>query len=239
MMLNELISVIKNEFPEKAIDLSESLTLLRETINDLMEAMSNKMSMAFSKRDFQCSEKYYQLGKAINEYESKIDEIIDMLEFENEDTVMEENDGDEETEKRNIPDYSQYLVDSNVEHTLYENFTHIRPYGFRINNGELNEVRTWQEMLLKTCETLIKMDSQKFLGFENSKSMNGKKNKYFSMNPDDMRKPVMVAGKVYVETNMSGNAIRNLILKMLKEYGFKASDYKVYFRADYTDINTK
>ena len=77
------------------------------------------------------------------------------------------------------------------------------------------------------------------MGFENSKNMNGKKNKYFSMNPDDMRKPVMVAGKVYVETNMSGNAIRNLILKMLKEYGFKASDYKVYFRADYTDINTK
>lgn len=239
MMLNELISVIKNEFPEKAIDLSESLTLLRETINDLMEAMSNKMSMAFSKRDFQSSEKYHQLGKAINEYESKIDDIIDMLEVDDEDSLIADNEADEETEKRTIPNYAQYMVDSNVEHTLYENFTHIRPYGFRINNGELNEVRTWQEMLLKTCETLIKMDSQKFLGFENSKNMNGKKNKYFSMNPDDMRKPVMVAGKVYVETNMSGNAIRNLILKMLKEYGFKASDYKVYFRADYTDINTK
>ncbi|MDK2811060.1 MAG: hypothetical protein PWR27_1769 [Petroclostridium sp.] len=39
MMLNDLISIIKNEFPEKAIDLSESLTLLRETINDLMEAI--------------------------------------------------------------------------------------------------------------------------------------------------------------------------------------------------------
>jgi len=39
MMLNDLISIIKNEFHEKAIDLSESRTLLRETINDLMEAV--------------------------------------------------------------------------------------------------------------------------------------------------------------------------------------------------------
>lgn len=36
---------------------------------------------------------------------------------------------------------------------------------------------------------------------------------------------------------MSGNFIRNFIVKILKEYEIKVSDYKVYFRADYIKIN--
>jgi hypothetical protein len=52
-----------------------------------------------------------------------------------------------------------------------------------------------------------------------------------------MRKPKFILDQVYIETNMSGNGVRNLILKMLKAYGYKATDFKVYFRADYTELN--
>lgn len=52
MKMNELIDIIKKQFPEKAIDLSECLTLLNEVINDTMKAMNNKMSTAYLKRDF-------------------------------------------------------------------------------------------------------------------------------------------------------------------------------------------
>ncbi len=73
--------------------------------------------------------------------------------------------------------------------------------------------------------------------FEQAPGMNGKKVKYISTSSDGMRKPQSILDRVFIETNMSGNGIRNLILKMLKAYGFKASDYKVYFRADYTELN--
>ena len=108
-------------------------------------------------------------------------------------------------------------MDNEVEHTLYENFTHIRPYGFKINSSELVEVKTWQDMMLKTCEMFLSIDAEKFLRFENNKTMNGKKNKYFSTKKDGLRKPEKVADKIYIETNMSGNSIRNLIVKILKE----------------------
>lgn len=234
MELSILLEVIRNEFPDKSIDISESLDLLLGTIDDIIKLSNARISEALSERDFSTGERYMELIKSINVYENKIDEIINLTRVEEADSIEENN---EETIIKEIPNYEEYIVDNEVEHTLYENFTHIRPFGFRINTSELIEIRTWQEMLLKTCEIFIAIDSEKFVNFENNKIMNGKKNKYFSVKPNGLRKPEKVADKIYVETNMSSNSIRYLILKILKEYDIKVSNYKVYFRADYTNIN--
>lgn len=234
MELQEILSIIKDDFPDKSIDISESLGLLMNTIDDVMNGINIKIGQAYSNRDFSTIEKYTALGKSINFYENKIDEIINLARIE-ENEFIEEN--TEETIIRALPNYEEYIVDNKVEHTLYENFKHIRPFGFKINNSELIEVKTWQEMLLKTCEMFISIDTEKFIKFENNKMMNGKKNKYFSVKSDGLRRPEKIADTVYIETNMSGNSIRNLIVKILKEYDIKVSNYKVYFRADYTNIN--
>ncbi|SHE82879.1 hypothetical protein [Clostridium fallax] len=234
MELEEILNLIKEDFPDKSIDISESLALLMDTIDDVMNKINDKIGKAYSNRDFSTVEKYNTLGKAINTYETKIDEIINF-------TRMEENeileDSTEESSGKNLPNYEEYIVDNKIEHTLYENFTHIRPFGFKFNSGELIEVRTWQEVLIKTCEKLFSVDEEKFFSFENKKSMNGKKNKYFSTKTDNIRKPEIIGNKLYIETNMSGNGIRNLIIKILKEFDIKIVDYKVYFRADYTNVN--
>ncbi len=91
-------------------------------------------------------------------------------------------------------------------------------------------------MLIKVCENLIEVDEEKIIGFEDLKHMNGKK-KYFSVKPKGMRNPKRVANKIYVETNQSANSIRNILIKILKECGFKTGDLKIYLRADYTEIN--
>lgn len=237
MELEEILSILKMDFPNKAIDVSESLELLKETINETMIEINNKISDVYSKRDFESGRKYMQLGEDINKYEQKIDQFIGVLEVD----VLEERIEDEdleEVEKRSLPDYTAYYVDTNVEHTLYENFTHKRPYAFRINDNNIIEVKTWQEILIKTCELLIAVDSDKFASFENKPAMNGKKRKYFSSHENDMRKPRLVCEKIFVETNISGNGVRNLLLKLLKEYGYKSSEFKVYLKADYTEIHS-
>lgn len=198
--MKELLSTIKNEFPDKAIDISESLQLLKEMVNSTMEDINDKMNIAFENRTI-------------------------------------ENEIDEEDEKRTIPNYDDFVVDYNIEHSLYESFTHKRPFAFQIRQEKLIEIKTWQEMLARTCEYLIGIDEGKFLNFENSSHMNGKKNKYFSKNPNLLRNPVSIMDKIYIETNLSSNDIRNKIIKMLKEYNIKITDYKVYFRADYTSLN--
>ncbi|RXS87032.1 hypothetical protein ETR37_10975 [Geobacillus sp. PK12] len=41
----------------------------------------------------------------------------------------------------------------------------------------------------------------------------------------------------FVGVLMSSNGFRNLVIKLLKEYNLKISDYKIYLRADYSEWN--
>lgn len=234
MKLDELIAVVKEEFPNKAIDISESLELLQETIRDTMDRINDEINNSYTKREFDRAKKYINIGEEINRYEQKIEELIGLLEVDTTEIIDEEQ---EEKAARILPDYSAYSVNTEVEHTLYEDFTHKRPHGFRINDETVIEVKTWKEMLFKTCELLMALDEEKFMSFENKEYMNGKKRKHFSTNPGGMVDPKLVNHKMYVETNINANGIRNLLLKLLKEYGFKVSEFKIYLRADYTDLH--
>lgn len=234
MEFNKFVEKLKEEFPDKAIDISEGLELLKETINDSIEAIGNKINIAVRNRAFDKISIYSDMAKKADSFEKKIYEIMNLLEVEEID-ISEET--EEEIEKNIIPNYDEYVVDHNIEHNLYENFTHKRPFAFKLNDHKMVEVKTWQDMLIKTCEYLIAINEKKFLSFENNAAMNGKKNKYFSTNSSGMRKSRKVGGKIFVEINQSGNAIRNLVIKLLKEYNFKISQYKIYYRADYSTLN--
>lgn len=235
MDYKELLSNIKNEFPDKAIDIIEGLELLRMVIDDTVETIGEKVNESFSEKQYDKLQYYLKLAKEIETYEKKMKEVIDILDIED----LELEDKKEDDDEKEIPDYDKYIIDKNIEYSLYENFTHKRPYAFKLLDDQLISAKTWQEILIKVCESLIEIDEEKIMGFEDLKYMNGKKRKYFSVKPKGMRNPKSVANKIYVETNQSANSIRNLLIKILKEYGFKISDLKIYLRADYTEINKK
>ncbi|HPF16832.1 MAG TPA: hypothetical protein P5107_08305 [Thermotogota bacterium] len=228
-----LLKMLKTEFPEKAIDLSENLELLKETIKDIIEEIGEKIQSDFSHRMFENLELFGEIAKEFSFFENQTDEAIALLDIDDlsDNTVPEEEQG-----IRTLPNYSEYVVDTNIEHTLYENFTHKRPSGFKLNEYKIVHVDTWQEMVVKTCELLMAIDRDKFLGFENSKTMNGKKRKYFSKDSTLMRNPKHIKDKIYIEVNQSANSLRNMLIKLLKAYHFNISDYAVYLRADYTNL---
>lgn len=234
--MKDLLSIIKTDFPEKAMDICDSLQILKEVISSTMEDINDKINEAFANRDFITMDKYSDLARQAYEYENQLNEIINILniDYSKVGIVNELNNTDL---GKPIPNYEEYRVDSSIEHSLTEDFTHIRPYGFKFLSNEIIHVRTWKEMLVKTSEILIDIDENKFLNFENMPSMNGKKRKYFSREKSNMQDPIRVKEKIYLETNMSSNSIRDLIIKILKEYGYGIEDYKVYFLADYKDIN--
>ncbi len=237
--MRNLLSIIKEDFPNRAIDISDSLGLLKEMINSTMEDINIKINKAFNNRDFETFEKYSNLAKQANEYENKLEEFIDILDIEyNENDIIHEDEAKEKVIGTIVPNYEDYKVNPKVAHSLNENFTHIRPYGFKFLTNAIIEVKTWKEMLIKTSEILMDIDEEKFLGFENMPKMNGKKRKYFSRDENDISgEPRKIGDKIYIETNLSSNGVRNLIVKILKEYGYSIKDYKVYFAADYTEIN--
>ncbi len=141
-------------------------------------------------------------------------------------------------QEKDIPNYRDYLVDTEVEHNLYEDLTHKRPCAFKIE-GEKIEARDWKGVLLKTVNYLGKKNPNVLKGFVDNPKMNGKKVIYFSrVELHTMRAPRKIdSANIFVETNLSANGIRNLLIKALNKYDIKLSDYKIYLKADYSDLH--
>jgi len=231
MDLKMLSSKIKSEFPEYAIDLNECCDLLLDTLDNIKRAIKKKVNYAYDDNKYYSINKYVDLAENIDIIVNKLLEIKNDLEPDNENVDVKNE------ESRVIPNYEEYYVDPNIPHSLYENLSHKRPYAFEFNKQKY-ETKTWVEVLIKTCEVLYNIDDKIFRSFEHDRKMNGKKSKYFSRNSELLRKPVLLdKTDIYIETNMSANSIRNLIVKMLQKYDYKISDYILYFRADYSELH--
>lgn len=241
MNLYNMLQLIKDDFEDRAIDLKSGLEILNMTINDTVEEIGGKINALYKSKDYAKIPQYTEMAENMTKYEYEIQSIIEILSEYNDANGIEDSDDldetDEETEARLIPNYADYIVDKMIEHSLNENFTHKRPYGFRLINKRLIETATWKDMLIKFSEILLTLHESKFLSLEKNKTMKGRKGKLISTNPKDMRSPAKVANRIFIETNLSSNSICNLIKKMLKEYGYKTDDFKVYLRADYTLLN--
>lgn len=230
----ELINLINEEFIINSNEIKTSLELLDSAIQTTIDVIENKAyEFIIRDRDYNKAEKYRESSKELNKASIKIKEIADFFE---EDGDYEEGIDDENiNEKIN---YSDYIVDSEIQHNLYEDLTNKRPSAFEFR-GQKIFIKEWKEMFIKTCELVAKIDKNKIMNFPNMSKMNGKKVMYFSKNINDIkRSPRKISDlELYVSTNHSSNQIRNIIINILKEYNIALSDFKIYLRADYSKIH--
>ena len=232
MDLMEMVRIIKEFFPDKAVELSETLELLRDTMDDTRQDIKKLLDLLYDQGQHDEMIPHIQLAAAILEYMGRVQEVQAALELEEQ--VMVETGAEEEP---GLPNYQAYAVDSQIVHTLHEDFTYTRPAAFEFKGNRV-EVRTWQQMLIKTCEMLMALDRERFVNFENDPTMRGRKTKLFSTNPANIRNSHKLQdSELYVETNLSANSMRNLIIKMLQKYKLKPSEFKVFLRADYSGLH--
>ncbi|WP_425059018.1 hypothetical protein SCACP_36670 [Sporomusa carbonis] len=235
-MLNgeEFATIIKNKLPGRAIEIAEALDLLADTLNSARLDIGNELQKANNNKDFTLLGQLIAASKEMTVYEAKLQEFRNLLELD----VIPDVAKTEPEEEKILPDYDKYRVDSNIEYTLYENLTNKRPFAFSID-GDKIMVSTWQEMFLKTVEFLYSKDPEKMKSFVTDEDMNGRKVRYFSLSPQTtMRRPIKISNaEFYVETNRSANSIRNCIVNMLQRYGIKTAAFKIYLRADYSELH--
>lgn len=145
--------------------------------------------------------------------------------------------------KKRRPKHDELIVDNTLAHSLLENFTHIRPYGYRFSYGqasldeEIIESRTWKDMYISICKTFLKLDENKFISFQKKTFMNGESRDYFSDNEGDLDHPYKLKDKVYICTKFDANGFRDMLIKIIKEYNFDVGEFKVYFKADYNPLH--
>lgn len=235
MLSKDMLKIINNNYPSKAKDIGETISLLNLVLDELMNKISQDVSVALKEKKHDIANNRLDLHKHIYEIYEENSEIVEYIE----NIVSEDTEDLSEYEENTIPNYDDYKVDQSIPHTLYEDFEHKRPVRFKLL-GNTVEANSWSKVLLETCEILYKVDANLFTSFINDKNMNGKKRNYFSLTGNNIRVPKQLqSADIYVETNLNANSIKQIIIKMLKKYQVKLMEFNVYYRADYTELNIK
>lgn len=235
----KVFETLGKEAPSSIGDIRESLDLLATSIETTIDYVGEKVNRYFKDKEFKKVSELSLNSEELNSMSKMIQEILIYLEniIDQRDEEELSKDINEECEKE-IPNYSDYLVDIDVEHTLYEDLTHKRPYAFKIEGTKV-EIKDWKSALVQTINYLSKKDTSIIKSFVDDPKMNGKKVIYFSR----VKLPTMRAAReindinIYVETNLSANGIRNLLIKILNKYNIKLGDYKIYLKADYSELH--
>ncbi|WP_308780166.1 hypothetical protein [uncultured Clostridium sp.] len=235
----KVFEFLGKEVPGAIDDIREVLDLLSTSIDGAIEQVGGKVSKYFANKDFKKVSELTTNSEELDSISKKIQEMISDLDNIIEDRNIEKDFNDiGETDEKSIPNYSDYLVDSEIEHNLYEDLTHKRPCAIKIEGNKI-ETKDWKSALVETISYLATKDSDMIRSFVDNPKMNGKKVIYFSR----VKLPTMRAAReiksanIYVETNLSANGIRNLLIKMLNKYNIKLSNYKIYLKADYSDLH--
>lgn len=236
----EVFEFLGKEVPNSMGDIREALDLLATSIDSTIDRVGEKVNVSYNKKEFKKASELITNSEELNSFNKKIQELIEEI-----DSIIDEKNIEEEISDRNesinekeIPNYNDYLVDSEIEHNLYEDLTHKRPSAIKIENTKI-DIKDWKGALIQTSNYLAKKNPELIRTFADNPIMNGKKVIYFSR----VKLPTMRAAReiknvnMYIETNLSANGIRNLLIKMLNKYNIKLSDYKIYLKADYSDLH--
>lgn len=227
------------EVPGSVGDIREALDLLATSIDSAIEQVGENVTKSFANKDFKKAAELSLNSEELDSISKKIQEVISDL-----DTIIYDRNIDEDLkemdqiDEKSIPNYNDYLVDTEVEHNLYEDLTHKRPCAFKIEGTRVG-IKDWKGVLVQTINYLAKKDPNIVRSFVDDSKMNGKKVIYFSrVKLPTMRAVVEIKSvNIYVATNLSANGIRNLLIKMLNKYNIKLSDYKIYLKADYSELH--
>lgn len=124
-------------------------------------------------------------------------------------------------------------LDNATPHSLEENFTYKRPYGFVLEEAAYKGIKTWKNLYFHILEYLKKKNPNKFKALlSDPKFVSKRGNRLFAEDPEILRIGEELKPGFYVEVNLSANHIRNNIQILLEHYDIKSNAIKIYLRED-------
>ncbi len=135
---------------------------------------------------------------------------------------------DQQTNERIIAD-----LDREVPHSLDEDFTFKRPFAFVFEGQATSGVTTWQRLYELICQHLIGRDEARFRFLvDHPDFISNRGNHTIATEPHELRKAMRLADDLFIESNLSANGIRDLIVRLLGCFGISPDAVQVYLRQD-------
>lgn len=219
--MREIIETIKIHLPESSIRIN---SILQELLEEVEFVMENFISEGY-------------LPEKLNNVYEELQNITDEIQLGYGQLNLLEGIVTQSMSDDGRPKYEDYEVDNSIVHTLLENFTHIKPFGFIFLDDNLIEAKSWKNFYIKACEIFLKLNEEIFLSFINKTNMNGQTRSYFSKQKADIDTPIHLLDKIYINVDFGSNEFRDILVKILKEYNYNVDEFKVFFRADYNPLH--
>lgn len=204
-----------------------------ERVRENMLALSDDIWLSIDHNDPEALQEGVEFKKEYNDKMSAFDRLAtDISELVQQFTNVQV---EEETAPVTDSENERIVRDLNKEepHQLAENFTFKRPYGFILCGRAFKNVNTWRRMFELVCRELQKHDAKKFASLpENKAFQNSRGKSTFASSPDKLRAAVKLTEDVYAEVNLSANALRDVMQKLLEVYEIPAEDMTVFLRQD-------
>jgi hypothetical protein len=124
-------------------------------------------------------------------------------------------------------------LDQTIPHTLNENFTYKRPYGFILGDTAVKGLKTWKSLYLYVLDILQTDDSKKFSVLpQTERFISNRGNPLFSADQAILRVGEKLPSGLYAEVNLSANMIRDNLHDLLEHFGLDPRTMKIYLRED-------
>lgn len=212
---------------------------LLDTLNNLQEnllSLPDDMLLNIDPRD---NESLIQKPRFIIEYNdileqfcgttAKIENLIKSyfsIDPEKDEVIKESKNS--EARKRLIAD-----LDQAIPHTLDENFTYKRPFGFILGDTAVKGLKTWKSLFLLVLDILQEIDKKKFSALpQTERFISNRGNPWFSTDQSKLRVAEKLSAGLYVEVNLSANMIRNNMVELLEHFGLDPKAMTIYLRED-------
>lgn len=251
MNFEKILSIIKfiqNETPENQELLDKAIGAIKDVLQSEQALVDENAMNLLRERDYDKMQKYIDMSKTIASVQSSIKDIFEeigvdkpkekkvVLRKSADKEILEDDMEFLEDDQKRI-NYEEYRVDETVAHDLMTDFRYTKPAAFSLDEIRY-PARMWKQMLVKICEILYQKNNKIFEEFLEDKFMQGKTRKYFSRNEASLRNPEKIKGSnIFVETNLSANSTRDMVMKMLDKYRIPYTAFKVYLSKDLNPLH--
>lgn len=124
-------------------------------------------------------------------------------------------------------------LDRATPHTLDEDFTYKRPYGFVFRGRAFTEIATWKRLYAVLCQQLAELDPARFDALPSNPTFISPQDKHaFSRDRSELRSPLHIARGIYAEAHYSANSIRDNMKALLQTFAVSPSELRIYLRQD-------
>ena len=216
-------------------EIKEILDRLNTLQEDLL-SLPDDILLSIDPRDNESLESGTQFLKSFNESLNQFTDSAGRIEAQIKEHFginPEEEDVERETVDLQKRERIVKELDKTARHSLDENFTYKRPFGFILEDAAYKGIKTWKNLYLHVLKILKEKDPERFSTLPNEERfISNRGNPLFSRERSKLRIEEKIGSEFYAEINLSANNIRDNIKSLLTYFQIDPENMQIFLRED-------